>query len=339
MSATPNMPEIDDEAHQNALSLIGDPNEEFPVLRAFQQYIDAEQSKARKRMLALSIFFGCLLTVIVVVFLFLLNNANEKNQALNDRLVEFAMNREPQRSNLQPQSQQDNSAIVALTARIEDLQKKLIEAQQKAAAVAEKSKEADAEKEAEAKTAEAASKAKQTAEELEIERLKALLAAEREKAAAEREKAEAERKRRREEELEAYRRKHYPELYQTPRKSVRREQLVDDTDLDDEDDDDDLYEKPVSKPQKRTEAKPRRTTLIMDEADDDSDVKDQKKKREPDDIDTLLEGIDSNGPINYFEDDTSEKDDLGSSTPSTPKSYAIPLEIRGSRNKWHVPND
>lgn len=339
MSATPNMPEIDDEAHQNALSLLGDPNEEFPVLRAFQQYIDAEQSKARKRMLALSIFFGCLLTVIVVVFLFLLNNANEKNQALNDRLVEFAMNREPQRSNVQPQLQQDNSAIVALTARIEELQKKLIEAQQ-TAVVAQKSKEIDAEKEAEAKASEAANKAKQTAAELEIERLKALLAAEREKAAAEREKAEADRKRRREEELEAYRRKHYPELYQTARKSVRREQLVDDTDLDDdEDEDEDLYEKPVSKPQRRIEAKPRRATLIMDETNDDSDVKDQKKKREPDDIDTLLEGIDSNGPINYFEDDTSAKDDLDKSSPSAPKSYAIPLEIRGSRNKWHVPND
>ena len=43
----------------NAVSIFGQggsPND-FPVLKAFQEYIDAEQAKARKRMLGLSVFF------------------------------------------------------------------------------------------------------------------------------------------------------------------------------------------------------------------------------------------------------------------------------------------
>ena len=47
----------------NPLSIV--PSEEttteFPVLKAFQEYIDAEQAKARKRMLGLSVFFILLL--------------------------------------------------------------------------------------------------------------------------------------------------------------------------------------------------------------------------------------------------------------------------------------
>ena len=47
----------------NAISLFGQAANanDFPVLKAFQEYIDAEQSKARKRMLGLSIFFVVLL--------------------------------------------------------------------------------------------------------------------------------------------------------------------------------------------------------------------------------------------------------------------------------------
>ena len=54
----------------NAVSLFGQgggPND-FPVLKAFQEYIDAEQAKARKRMLGLCVFFILLLVVIVVTF-------------------------------------------------------------------------------------------------------------------------------------------------------------------------------------------------------------------------------------------------------------------------------
>ena len=57
-------------------------------------------------------------------------------------------------------------------------------------------------------------------EELEIKRLKALLLAEKEKSNAE---AAAERERRRQEEIEEYRRKHYPELYTQPKRKPTAE--------------------------------------------------------------------------------------------------------------------
>ena len=65
--------------------------DDFPVLKAFQQYIDSEQAKARKRMLMLCAFFGFLMIVVIGVFVVLLVNVSARNQALNDRLIEFAM--------------------------------------------------------------------------------------------------------------------------------------------------------------------------------------------------------------------------------------------------------
>ena len=105
------------------------------------------------------------------------------------------------------QPPQDNSAIIALTAKLDDLQRKLDETRTKAAEEAAKPKGP-------------------TPEELEIKRLSALLEAERAKAAEqerqeklrrEKEQAAAEKERKRQEELEAYRRKHYPELYGLPK--------------------------------------------------------------------------------------------------------------------------
>lgn len=193
---------------ENTLSLYREEPEDFPVLRAFQQYIDAEQEKARKRMLSLSIFFGCLLTVVIVFFLVLMNNATLRNQLLNDRLVEYAMKERERQST--PQVAFDNTAILALTAKIDEMQKRMEESQKKieeterarqeAAQQAERRAQED--KEAQAK----ADSERRSKESLEIERLKSLLQAEREKNAEEA-------KKRREEELEAYRRKHYPEYY------------------------------------------------------------------------------------------------------------------------------
>ena len=77
----------------NSLSII--PSEgatnEFPVLKAFQEYIDAEQAKARKRMLGLSIFFIVLLTIVVVTFTLVVIGVINRNQSLSDRLLEFAL--------------------------------------------------------------------------------------------------------------------------------------------------------------------------------------------------------------------------------------------------------
>ena len=78
------------------LSLIGQNAEnDFPVLKAFQQYIDAEQAKARKRMLGLSIFFIMLLVAVVVTFTIVIMSVINRNQALSDRLLEIALRERP----------------------------------------------------------------------------------------------------------------------------------------------------------------------------------------------------------------------------------------------------
>ena len=69
--------------------------DDFPVLKAFQQYIDAEQAKARKRMLGLSIFFIMLLVAVVVTFTIVMMSVINRNQALSDRLLEIALRERP----------------------------------------------------------------------------------------------------------------------------------------------------------------------------------------------------------------------------------------------------
>jgi len=193
----------------------GDAMDDFPVLKAFQQYIDAEHAKARKRLFALGAFFCVLTFAVIAVFVVLLMNVTSRNQQLNDRLVEFAMReRAPAGSPVVVQPAPDSSAILTLTSKLEDLQRKLSETQSKAdKAVAE----------AEAKARQAAEAAERpkgpTAEELEISRLKAQLADEQKKAAEEKAL-------RREAELEAYRRKHYPELY-APKPAVTDDKSID----------------------------------------------------------------------------------------------------------------
>ena len=212
------IPAIDPDVPENAVRLYGqaDAMDDFPVLKAFQQYIDSEQAKARKRMLLLCVFFGALMTVVIAVFLVLLLNVSSRNQSLNDRLVEYAM-KERERMSAPivvqpPQQQQDNSVILSLTAKLEEMQKRLDESREKAEA---------ARRQAEI---EAAKPKEPTPAELEIKRLNALLAAEKEKQAAEkaRQAAEKEKERQHQLEIEAYRRKHYPEFYEKEASPVKR---------------------------------------------------------------------------------------------------------------------
>ena len=209
---------------QNVVSVYSqDAMDDFPVLKAFQQYIDAEQAKARKRLLSLGIFFGILTGAIMAVFVVMLINMTTRNQELNDRLVEYAMKDRDRQSAVVVQPPQDNSTILALTTKLEELQKKLeesrIKAEKEAAVAAERARIA---------AAEAAKPKGPTPEELEIKRLNALLAAEREKTSeqARREKERMEKELKRQEELEAYRRKHYPELYGLPKTLPKQQRLV-----------------------------------------------------------------------------------------------------------------
>ncbi len=72
----------------------GDPNS-FPVLKAFQDYLEMERQQARKRLVTLTVFFVSLMTLVVagfiLAFIFLLGNQakrEDQQQARQDRLLE-----------------------------------------------------------------------------------------------------------------------------------------------------------------------------------------------------------------------------------------------------------
>ena len=204
--------------NQTAVSVYSqDGMDDFPVLKAFQQYIDSEQAKARKRLVMLGVFFCILIGAVIAVFVAMLASVTARNQQLNDRLVEFAMKeRASAPAKVVQQPAQDNSMILALTAKLDEMQKKLDESRAKA----EKEAAVAAERARIAAQQQVLQQQKTpSAEEVEIKRLKALLEIEQKKAAEEKE-------RRRQEELEAYRRRQYPELYRpqtpAPAKTPRR---------------------------------------------------------------------------------------------------------------------
>ena len=285
------MPEINPGIPENAVRLYGetDAMDDFPVLKAFQQYIDAEQAKARKRMLLLAVFFGMLMIAVISVFVILLLNVSAKNQELNDRMFEFAIkerDRQPAGSAVVVQPPQDNSAILALTSKIEALQKELAESREKAAKAA-----AD---EAERIRQEAAKPKGPTPEELEIKRLKALLDAEKEKQSAERE-------RQRQAELEEYRRKHYPELYEE------------------------------KKPAKPAVQKKKSARHEVKEPDDTDDLLEE--------VDRILEDSEAISYYESDEPKTDKAPSPKRSPAPAPKKYSIPVDVRGSSTHWSVPND
>ena len=299
MNTPTGMPGIDAEVPENAVSVYGqsDAYEDFPVLKAFQQYIDSEQAKARKRLILLCAFFGILMFVVMSVFVLLLVNVSSRNQALNDRLVEFAMNDRAQRgSAVVVQPAQDNSALLNLTAKLDEMQKKLSESQSKAEKIAAET--AGHEKQVQAETK------GPTKEELEIARLKALLATEREKQAVEREKQ-------RQIELEAYRRQHYPELYG------------------------------LSKPEKKETRKPaegqRKTNSdahkdLLQEVDEILKESEAVTYFDDDDADGQMKASAAK-PL------TAAVPPSPATPPPAPKEYSIPVDIRGSSSRWNVPND
>jgi len=319
MNTDPNMPDMDASIPENAVSVYGQDGglDDFPVLKAFQQYIDAEQAKARKRLLMLCGFFGFLMVVVIAVFLVMLMNISSRNQTLNDRLVEFAMRDRDRPSNgsaVVVQPQQDSAAILALTAKMDEMQKKLAADQAKAEkAVAEaKLQVAAAEKKAAAQKAalEEATKGP-SPEEIEIQKLKALLKVEKEKNSIEAEK-------KRQEELEAYRRKHYPELYEQPRS------------------------KSPSRPMASTASRKERKSSVQ-LTDEDREI-----------IDDILNDDDA---VSYFDEDEDEEEPVARkrsarksrktyekkapSREETPSqdNYSIPVDIKGSSSSWLIPND
>lgn len=263
--------------------------DDFPVLRAFQQYIDAEQTKARKRMLMLGIFFGVMMLVVIAIFVSLLVGVSERNQQLNDRLVEYAMRNQqavvqPTAVIAQPQSNAgDAAALAALTAKLNEVQAKL-------------------------KAAEEAAKGP-SPEEIEIKRLKALLAAEKEQAAVEKE-------RRRQEELEAYRRKYYPELYEKPVKT------------------------PVNKPKAHqgedVDLENLRPVRYFDKDAASDDEPDVLEPVSPSPITNVVTVVITNTVAT--ESVTDDSAALESSSSDSVTNDA-PIKLKGTRSNWRIPQD
>lgn len=190
---------------------------EFPVLKAFQEYIDAEQAKARKRMLGLSVFFIVLLLVIVVTFVLILTTMVNRNQALSDRLLDYALKereKAPQVVVQQPQPSAVPTQPAAPQPSIQDILKPFLERlEREQAAMKElyekRQKEYERqqkEQERLQKEAEARAAAKEKAREAEMQKARAEL---------EKERARVQRENDRQAEIERHRRRLYPEYYRS----------------------------------------------------------------------------------------------------------------------------
>ena len=318
MNTETNMSDMDAEIPENAVSVFGQANnmDDFPVLKAFQQYIDSEQAKARKRLLMLCAFFGFTMVAVIVFFVILLLNASSRTQAINDRLVEFAMKeRDRAASPVVVQPQQDNNAVIlSMSSRLEELQKKLADSTLKAEQMAK-----DAAEKARQEAMESSKAKDPTPQELEIKRLKDLLEAEKAKASAEKE-------RKRQEELEAYRRKHYPELYEDERvlrkprsttKSRRAARLQEE--LDDADDEIDEILNDV------------KAIRYFDDDDDEGEESVPKRQKKPKKTVTPPSSVQA-APVQPAP---------VQAAPVQPapveNKYSIPVEIKGSSSEWSIP--
>lgn len=197
----------------NTLSIVpsdGTTNE-FPVLKAFQEYIDAEQAKARKRMLGLSVFFIILLIVVVITFVLILTTVVNRNQALSDRLLDYALKERDRAVQVAPQPVPQTSVQDMLRPLIERLEreqaamKALYEKQQKEAE--NRYKEAESLYEKRQKEAEAKANARNKERDEEIRKAKEAL---------EKERLRLKQENDRQAEIERHRRRLYPDYYRIP---------------------------------------------------------------------------------------------------------------------------
>ena len=195
-----------------------DASTEFPVLKAFQEYLEAEQAKAHKRMLSLSIFFIVLLVIVVLTFsviaLFMIN----RNQTLSDRLMDIALRDRtaaiqqpapvaPVVNVQQPAPVDDSARLTPILAKLEAMEAELARAR---AAAAEAEARAKAQPAAPAAPSEDPQSAKLRAA---AEREANEIAKQQAAVKAAREKLKAEQELLRKEQIEQQRRRLYPEYY------------------------------------------------------------------------------------------------------------------------------
>lgn len=286
------------------ISLYGDGSgEDFPVLKAFQQYIDAEQAKARRRLLTVSIVFVVTLIAVIAIFSMMVIKANDQTQTLNDRMVELLLKDKDRSVEEAKAAAVQELTVKTLNETLEKLQKRIEEQDRKAteAAAAAAKEIAAAKAAAEAPSAvDPILDRRAQEQEAKIQKALALLKSEKQKLAAEKEKL-------RQEELERYRREHYPEYY--AKKEAAEKALAGLDDIDDEvsyfDDEEEEPEVPeVRKPVRKSVPKP--------------------VQNKPAEVKKNVDLDDDDGAIEYFND---------------ADSYTIPVEVKGKRAGWRVPLD
>ncbi len=132
------IPDVGTQIPRGAVSIYpqGDAMDDFPVLKAFQQYVDAEHAKAQKRMTTLCIFFVVLMVAVIGVFVLLLMSISQRNNSLSDQLFQFML-KDRDRQNVIVQSpaparESDSSEILAFQKQLFDQQMKFMEESMKA---------------------------------------------------------------------------------------------------------------------------------------------------------------------------------------------------------------
>lgn len=345
----------DNPTANNAVSIYGQEGlDDFPVLKAFQQYIDAEQSKSRKRMIMLCVFFGFLMSVMIVVFLFMLRDASARNQSLNDKLVEYVMKeRERQPVVVQPTAPVQNAAndaaikamtdtLAALQKQMADQQTKMIEQQAKLeesrAKMAEEQLKAVAAAAAKVQETATAQKAtgpskEQLALQKKIDEDTAKLVKARALLKAEKDKIDAEKEKLRREEVERQRRRLYPEYYEkkdaadkaaADKKQSPLDELDEpvsyfnayDNELDDDELDDLVPSKPKSKPAAAAPVK--KPAAPAKKPTPPSAAKPQPKQGKP-----------VSAPV--------EAKKAADAKSASGDRYVVPVEINGADSDWLIP--
>lgn len=330
---------------QGAVSVYGqsDAMDDFPVLKAFQQYIDAEQAKAQKRMTTLCVFFAIILAIVVGVFVALLMSISSSKNDSNDKLIQYMLQeRERQHAAMQAPAAnpQNDAAFKALTDTVTALQKQLADQQLKMIEEKQKAAEEAVKKAAEAAAAQMKAKEAQppslSPEQLALEQKNKAEAEKLAKAKAELAKEKEELRQR---EIEMHRRRLYPDYYKkleaeknAPAKQSAASATESRTYFDEDDDDDflDLEDEeeisiPAVKPNMTRAPKATPTPLPAKPAVNKPSAP-QPEKTKP------IQKAD--GTIRYFDDEEDENADVGAGAAS---AHDALLSGKGSSSGWTIP--
>lgn len=320
-----------------AVSLYGqtDAMDDFPVLKAFQQYIDAEQVKAQKRTMTLCIFFAIILAIVIGVFMMLLMNFSSRNDQLLQMMLQ-GRDHGYQPFVIQPSvtPQSSDAAIKAISDSMAVLQRQLAEQQNKTAEATTRAVEAE----------------KRAAEPLppspidltlaennraESARLKKALA----QIEAQKAEIKKEKERLHQKEIDLQRRKLYPELYEDNPKPIPAPRTYYQTEPEEE-------TVQATRPATRaSSAKPRQTAPAAIRY---FDVEDYEAGAKP--------KITESGALRYFDTEEDEEDaasyndvtpvrpakkSAGSPSPAPVKKTPANVQLEGSgvTSDWDIPLD